>query len=1124
MRVLTSFLLAVLSPLPSLRPQDPPPAPTPVTTAPTAQDQELQPAAVQQRLDAANADTTLAPEVKAAVVETLGRALDLGKALEARQQAARRFAQQRATVGERLQQRQAELQALETQAPGPARGDLTLAELEQGLAAAQTAQTTAQQRASELEAERARRAERRTAIPKLVSDARARLDALPAAPAEGADVHPRLVAARRLAWQAERAALQAELEALNGELQTYEAEAELLRTESDLAARRAAAEKTNAERWLAAVQPVRQAAAQKAEQDARASALRADPRLARLAEGNAARAAEAAALVERRAEVERDKAAREASLLQLQRDFDDVKKRVDLVGATSAIGALLRQKRTQLAELSRQHAQRTRSRSDRIADTQLKSIDYEARRRSLAEDPDAWLAEQLTAEGESGTNLDSLPENVLAEARRLREARRDLLVRLADGYSALLSTEIDVDSAERQYTERIARFRAFVTERVFGIRSSPPLWRLDWREAARATAWMTDARWAGTGAAFVTGLLHDGWPLLLLLPLLVAIALRPRILRRLGVHGDRSTRGSNVDFTPTVLALLDTLLLVLPTPLLLWLLAWRLGAHPEADDMGKALASGLQYATWELLLVLFLAGLVRRNGLAEAHFQWQSATVGLLRRSCTLLLVAVVPFSFLVSMLEAHGNDAWLGSLGGLLLFGQLACIAVATWRLLHPASGVIGGSLKARGTALHRFRWPLFLLGAGTPLALLTVVALGYDYTALQLVDRLYVTLAVLVGAVFVHSMILRRLKLERRRLQIQRAQERLAASKSENTSPDAVKPESLDPQALAQQTQALLSGIFFVAIAVVTYQVWVDVLPALGILRRFQLWDIGVQGAPQWITLADALLGLFVLLASLAAARNLPALLELLVLQRLNMRAGERHAIATLARYGIVIVGIVWSFQSIGVGWSKVQWLVAAVSVGLGFGLQEIFANFVSGLILLFERPIRVGDLVSVGTTIGRVSRIQIRATTILDWDRKELVVPNREFVSKQFVNWTLDNSVVRWVLPIGIAYGSDTAKALDLLEDVARRSRWVQSDPKPEAVFIGFADSSLTLNLRIFVNMDQVEYRWLTEVYQGIDKAFREAGIEIAFPQRDVNLKLPRPVTEFLAAQTQRLGRPE
>jgi potassium efflux system protein len=182
----------------------------------------------------------------------------------------------------------------------------------------------------------------------------------------------------------------------------------------------------------------------------------------------------------------------------------------------------------------------------------------------------------------------------------------------------------------------------------------------------------------------------------------------------------------------------------------------------------------------------------------------------------------------------------------------------------------------------------------------------------------------------------------------------------------------------------------------------------------------------------------------------------------------------------------------------------LVAAIGLGLGFGLQEIFANFISGLIILFERPIRVGDTVTVGEINGTVTKIQIRATWITAFDRKELIVPNKQFVTGQLINWTLSDPVLRLSIPVGIAYGSDTERTIEVLKEVAKESRRVLRDPPPEVLFLGFGDSSLSFELRVFVRRVAQLFPVRHELHMGIDKAFREAGIEIAFPQRDLHLK--------------------
>ena len=288
----------------------------------------------------------------------------------------------------------------------------------------------------------------------------------------------------------------------------------------------------------------------------------------------------------------------------------------------------------------------------------------------------------------------------------------------------------------------------------------------------------------------------------------------------------------------------------------------------------------------------------------------------------------------------------------------------------------------------------------------------------------------------------------------------------------------------------------------------VWTPVIPALSILN-----NITIKGA---VNLGDILFAVLILLITFFIGRNLPGLLEIAILQKLPLQAGVSFAVTSITKYIISIIGIVIAFDAIGIGWAKVQWLVAAVTVGLGFGLQEIFANFVSGLIILFERPIRVGDIVSVGTVNGKVTRIRMRATTITDWDRRELLVPNKEFITSQLINWTLSDPITRVVIPVGIAYGSDTQKARDLLLQVAQNSPLVLDDPKPQAIFRRFGESSLDFELRVFIPDRDRWPKLMHEMHTNIDQAFRAANIEIAFPQRDIHV---RSIRDFLPIQQDR-----
>jgi potassium efflux system protein len=251
-------------------------------------------------------------------------------------------------------------------------------------------------------------------------------------------------------------------------------------------------------------------------------------------------------------------------------------------------------------------------------------------------------------------------------------------------------------------------------------------------------------------------------------------------------------------------------------------------------------------------------------------------------------------------------------------------------------------------------------------------------------------------------------------------------------------------------------------------------------------------------WKLLEAVLAGL----VTLVLVKNLPALIEMLLRNRTTLDGGARFAFSTLVRYSITIVGTIVVFGLLGVTWDKVQWLAAALTFGLGFGLQEIVANFVSGLILLVERPVRVGDVVTIGTLMGKVSRIQIRATTITLWDRSEMIVPNKEFITTKLVNWTLSDSKRRIEIPVRVAYGADIDQVKKILVEAAEQHPSVLDDPAPHALLLSFGDDAIHLELRFVVDFGQ-GLTTKDQVQMVIEHEFQEHGIEFALPKREIRL---------------------
>jgi potassium efflux system protein len=343
-------------------------------------------------------------------------------------------------------------------------------------------------------------------------------------------------------------------------------------------------------------------------------------------------------------------------------------------------------------------------------------------------------------------------------------------------------------------------------------------------------------------------------------------------------------------------------------------------------------------------------------------------------------------------------------------------------------------------------------------------------------------------------------------------------------------------DVAAHTEQSRRLVTTGLVAASLIGFWVIWVDVLPALRILDQWPVWTTTVAEssaaggsatalpgvmrptdatantaeAPRTrevvrnVTMADIALALLIGVVTIGCARNIPGLMEMSVLQRLPLDHSIRYAVTSITSYAIVLLGVILAFNAIAIGWSKVQWLATALTFGLAFGLQEIFANFVAGLILLFERPIRVGDVVTVDDVSGVVSRIRIRATTITNWDRKEYVIPNKEFITGRVLNWTLSDKVNRIVINVGVAYGSDVDKAKGLLMKVCREHPLVLEDPPTRVTFEGFGDNTLNLVVRTYLPDLDNRLDVIDALHMAIDRAFREAQVEIAFPQRDLHLR--------------------
>jgi small-conductance mechanosensitive channel len=301
----------------------------------------------------------------------------------------------------------------------------------------------------------------------------------------------------------------------------------------------------------------------------------------------------------------------------------------------------------------------------------------------------------------------------------------------------------------------------------------------------------------------------------------------------------------------------------------------------------------------------------------------------------------------------------------------------------------------------------------------------------------------------------------------------------------------------------------LFLGGLALATY--WGVNTKALDLLNQVTIYSVtSADGKLQLVTLANLFHSIIILFIGIWLLRNLGTLYEFGLFPNVGWDVGLRYAFQTMSQYAIFAGMLVWSLSALQMDVRDLGWLVAAMSVGLGFGLREIFANFVSGVILLIERPIRVGDFIDVGTIIrARVVRINIRSTTVINPDAQEILVPNSNLIINEVTNWTLANEYIRIKIPIGIAYGSDIEKARAIIMEIALAQApniliQEKGPPSPEVLFMSYLDSALLLELRVLVINPVLRNRVRDRINTQVYFAFKKHGIEFPFPQSDIHIK--------------------
>lgn len=486
-------------------------------------------------------------------------------------------------------------------------------------------------------------------------------------------------------------------------------------------------------------------------------------------------------------------------------------------------------------------------------------------------------------------------------------------------------------------------------------------------------------------------------------------------------------------------------------------------------DIGSVLSVLLEHIAWCLLAWQLVRAFMARGGLIHRALETESAATIATSRVVSWLIIG---YAFLLlpgNLLQSKAMDARALARTAWLSFGIIVFLVVwRTTRRTNPLMKELGDSPRALRLA-QAVRW----LARLTCLVVIGMEALGYAHGASWLAQKSVLTVAILL-------------------------------------------PLGIGYRALADRfgSDGAPKRRVFRAVCLTGGVVGTGLLWGIdeGVFRLLGAVKIFGEG-PSGISLLDIGAAIVVLIFTIIVLRVLPRIFKATVFRAIQVDEGLQYAITTIARYVLFFVGFAAVLSTLHINLDKLGWLVAALGVGLGFGLQEIVSNFVSGVIILVERPVKVGDFISIGSLEGRVLHINIRSTTLLSLDRREFIVPNKDLITKDVTNWTRTDRMVRMTIPIGVAYGSDVALVRRILRESVQDLPEVLTQPPPEVLFMGHGDSSLDFEVRLHVPDPWRRFKVLDRVNAAINAVLAEHDVEIPFPQRDLHIRsgLPERVGE-------------
>ena len=787
------------------------------------------------------------------------------------------------------------------------------------------------------------------------------------------------------------------------------------------------------------------------------------------------------------------------NLTQTQRTIDE---QISALQGTLVLSRIIQQQKQKLpTNLNIQGL------SKQIADLRVKIFDITQKRNELY-DIDAYISKIEQDENKSFTPAEK------AQLASLLTERRKVASDLIKSLNNQLNLAISLELTQQQITQISDQIQSKLDQQSFWVKSNNPI-NLDWFKKLPMSL---KAQFDGIGKKLGFPTNFDNLPYLLTYVFILFVIgglifkFKESIKQRLSVINGEINKLRSDSQWHTPLALFYTALLSLSGTL--WFLA-------ACQLLGFFFVKNPQeFWEWSLSMAgywwffSFVLAILRPNGILVRHFGFAKESAASLQDVTKRIIVSVVLLlntSIFSNVMDTGLANDVLGEINTIVAL--LFCIVIIAPRFVRTEKSLSSSTTDQLDRTLLKIMRILLQL---VPVILIALIALGYYYTALNLITHIINTYIAWVVWSLVRHTIYRGVTVASRRLAYRRLQEKRQQKQQDlnddSPSDDVVviteQEEGLALNEVRSQLLRFADLFIWTALFAIFYYVWSDLVTVVSYLRDITLWqqtsttEAGV--VTETISLFNLIVALIIVVITYILVRNIQGILEVLIFSRVKLSQGTPYTITTLLTYIFVAVGGAWAFSTLGMSWSKLQWLFAALSVGLGFGMQEIFANFVSGIILLFERPIRVGDTVTINGVTGTVAKIRIRAITMIDPDRKEVIVPNKSFVTGQVINWALSNTVTRLVVSVGVAYGSDLDLVKRLLLQAAHEQPSVLKDPEPRALFLTFGASTLDHELRVYVGQVSERNDTLDALNRRVNELFAENNIDIAFNQLDIFIK--------------------